>query len=96
VPWAHSAPCARSFVLAGVFLGKAAALSSPGQAKGLDAIFRLVASSQYGPWLLALLASGLLCYGLYCLIEARYRDLTPDAKARQDSAPPLDHTRRPA
>jgi len=29
------------------------------------------------PWLLAGLASGLLCYGLYCLLEARYRDLTP-------------------
>jgi hypothetical protein len=27
--------------------------------------------------LLALLASGLFCYGLYCLLEARYRDLTP-------------------
>jgi len=24
-----------------------------------------------------LLACGLFCYGLYCLIEARYRDLTP-------------------
>jgi len=23
------------------------------------------------------LASGLLCYGLYCLLEVRYRDLTP-------------------
>ena len=30
-----------------------------------------------GTWLLALLASGLVCYGLYCLIEARYRDLAP-------------------
>jgi hypothetical protein len=36
-----------------------------------------VASTGYGSWLLALLASGLLCYGLYCLLEARYRDLTP-------------------
>jgi hypothetical protein len=26
---------------------------------------------------LALLACGLFCYGLYCLLEARYRDLTP-------------------
>ena len=65
------------FVLTGVFLIKAAVLSSAGQAKGLDAVFRSVASTAYGPWLLALLASGLLCYGLYCLIEARYRDLTP-------------------
>jgi hypothetical protein len=65
------------FVLAGFFLVKAAVLSSPGEAKGLDAIFRSVASSQHGPWLLALLASGLFCYGMYCLIEARYRDLTP-------------------
>jgi hypothetical protein len=44
--------------------------------KGLDAVFRSVAASA-GGWLLALLACGLLCYGLYCLIEARYRDLTP-------------------
>jgi len=36
-----------------------------------------VASSAYGTWLLAALAFGLLCYGLYCLLEARYRDLTP-------------------
>ena len=45
--------------------------------KGLDAVFRSVASSAGGAWLLALLASGLFCYGLYCLIEARYRDLAP-------------------
>ena len=56
---------------------KAAVLSSAGQAKGLDAIFRSVAGSPYGSWLLALLASGLFCYGLYCLVEVRYRDLTP-------------------
>jgi WhiB family transcriptional regulator, redox-sensing transcriptional regulator len=31
----------------------------------------------YGAWLLALLAVGLFCCGLYCLAEARYRDLTP-------------------
>jgi hypothetical protein len=35
-----------------------------------------VASPGYGFWLLGLLASGLLCYGLYCLLEAGYRDLT--------------------
>ena len=65
------------FVLVGVFLVKAAVLSSADQTKGLDAIFRSVASSPYGSWLLALLACGLFCYGLYCLVEVRYRDLTP-------------------
>ncbi len=64
------------FVLIGAFLLKAAALSSAKQTKGLDAIFRSVAFSA-GAWLLALLASGLVCYGLYCLLETRYRDLTP-------------------
>jgi hypothetical protein len=65
------------FVLVGVFVLKATVLSSAKQVKGLDAVFRSVASSAYGSWLLTVLASGLLCYGLYCLLEARYRDLTP-------------------
>jgi hypothetical protein len=65
------------FVLVGVFLLKAGVLSSAKQVKGLDAVFRSVASLACGPWLLAGLASGLVCYGLYCLLEARYRDLTP-------------------
>ena len=63
-------------VLVGFFIIKAAVLSSAKQVKGLDAVFRSVASSAGGAWL-ALLACGLFCYGLYCLIEARYRDLTP-------------------
>ena len=51
------------FVLVGVFVLKAAVLSSAKQVKGLDAVFRSVASSAYGSWLLTVLASGLLCYG---------------------------------
>jgi hypothetical protein len=43
---------------------------SSGQAKGLDAVFRSVAGSAYGTWLLGVLASGLVRYGLYCLLEA--------------------------
>jgi hypothetical protein len=65
------------FVLVGVFMVKAGVLASAKQTKGLDAVFRSVGSLDFGSWLLALLACGLLCYGLYCLLEVRYRDLTP-------------------
>lgn len=65
------------FVLVGVFIVRAGLLNEPGQTKGLDATFRSVASSAYGALTLAVLALGLLCYGLYCLLEARFRDLTP-------------------
>lgn len=50
----------------------------PRQTKGLDATFRSVAGASYGP--LSLAAAGTrptLSCGLYCLLEARYRDLTP-------------------
>jgi Domain of Unknown Function (DUF1206) len=65
------------FVIVGVFILKAGVLGDPGQTKGLDATFRSVARSAYGQITLAGLALGLISYGLYCLLEARYRDLTP-------------------
>ena len=64
-------------VLVGVFIVKAAVLGDPRQTKGLDATFRFVARSAYGPIALAALALGLISYGVYGLLEARYRDLTP-------------------
>lgn len=43
----------------------------------LGALPRSAASSPCGARLLALLAAGLFCCGLYCLAEARHCDLTP-------------------
>ncbi len=65
------------FVLVGVFILRAAAFADPDQTKGLDATFRAVAHSSYGRFTVTALSIGLLSYGVYCLLEARYRDLTP-------------------
>ena len=58
---------------------KTTCIRGPDTGKGLDGGLRSVArlTARFSR-LLALLASGrVLCYGLYCPLEARYRDLTP-------------------
>ncbi len=65
------------FVLIGGFLLEAALLDRPRDAKGLDATFRSIAGSDFGTAILFVVALGLISYGLYGLLEARYRDLTP-------------------
>jgi hypothetical protein len=61
------------FGLIGAFLIKAAAEYEPQEAVGLDGALRRVAEAPYGPVLLGTVALGLLCYGTYCFVEARYR-----------------------
>ena len=70
---------ARSVVLglAGFFIIKAAVLSSGQAGEGTGRGLPLGGQLRTARAWLALLACGLFCYGLYCLIEARYRDLTP-------------------
>ena len=43
---------------------------------GLDGALQKLAHASYGPYLLGLTAAGLLCYALYCLVDARYRDVS--------------------
>jgi uncharacterized membrane protein len=66
---------ARAIVLAlvGVFVGWAAISFNPRRARGLDASLRTVAHQPYGPYLLVAVALGLACYGVYVLVEVRYR-----------------------
>jgi Domain of Unknown Function (DUF1206) len=65
------------FALIGIFVIKAAADYRPRDAIGLDGALQKLAHASYGPYLLGLTAAGLVCYGLFCLVDARYRDVTP-------------------
>lgn len=68
---------ARGFVFAaaGVFLFIAGADARPKQAKGIDATLRAFASTSLGPWLLAVVAAGLVTFGVYSCCEARWRQV---------------------
>lgn len=67
--------CARAVVfgLIGLFLLRAAIRSDPSEARGLEGALDTLAGSSYGPWLLGLVAIGLVCYGVFSIVKARYR-----------------------
>jgi hypothetical protein len=63
------------FAIVSWFFFKAAADYDPNQARGLDGALRKLANEPYGEWLLAVVAAGLFAYGVFCLIQARYREV---------------------
>jgi hypothetical protein len=64
------------FTLIGVFVIRAAIQYDPSEAIGLDGALQKLAAADYGPYLLGLTAAGLIAYGVYCLVDARYRDVS--------------------
>ena len=64
------------FALIGIFLTKAALEYDPDEAIGLDGALQKLAEASYGALLLGVTAAGLICYALYCLVDARYRDVS--------------------
>jgi uncharacterized protein DUF1206 len=62
--------------LIGVFVTKAALEHDPKEAIGLDDALQNLAQAAYGPYLLGLTTAGLVCYGVYCLVDARLRDVS--------------------
>jgi Domain of Unknown Function (DUF1206) len=64
------------FGLVGIFLVKAAIEYDPKDAIGIDGALQKLAAASYGPWLLGLIAAGVVCYGVFCLVDARYRDVS--------------------
>jgi hypothetical protein len=61
------------FVLVGAFLITAAIDYNPNKAVGLDGALAKVDHASYGPFLLGVVAAGLIAFGIYSLSDARYR-----------------------
>jgi hypothetical protein len=61
--------------LVAIFLGQAALTANPREATGLDGALAWLADQPFGIALLGLVAAGLLAFGAYSAIEARYKRL---------------------
>jgi hypothetical protein len=61
------------FCIIGWFLIQAATSSDASKVGGLDLALQTLAQQPYGPWLLGIVALGLIAYGIYMIIQARYR-----------------------
>ncbi|MEM6754823.1 MAG: DUF1206 domain-containing protein [Cyanobacteria bacterium P01_C01_bin.38] len=66
------------FFLIGWFVIEAAYMAQASQVGGLDEALETLASQPYGPWMLTVVALGLMAYGVYMVVQARYRRLDPN------------------
>jgi hypothetical protein len=60
------------FAVAGALVVEPAVTFNARKSTGLDGALRTLADRPYGPWLLALLAAGLIAFGLYGFAAARW------------------------
>jgi hypothetical protein len=60
------------FCIIGFFLLQAARQSDASEVRGLDGVLQSLAQQPYGPWLLGIVALGLLAYGIHMAVQARY------------------------
>ncbi|HEX8395080.1 MAG TPA: DUF1206 domain-containing protein [Longimicrobium sp.] len=65
------------FILIGFFLVQAARHDNASETRGMDGALRALHNTAYGPWLLGLVALGLIGFGVTQLLNARYRRITP-------------------
>jgi hypothetical protein len=63
------------FVIIGFFLIQAARLSDASQTKGLGDVLGILAQQPFSPVILGIVPLGLIAYGIYSVIEARYRKI---------------------
>lgn len=62
-----------AFGIVGLFLIVAAVRAEPGEARGLGGALATLAEQPFGPWLLLAVAVGLIAYGAFMLLQARFR-----------------------
>lgn len=65
------------FGVIGVFLVQAALQSDPQAARGLGGALETLARQPFGPYLLGGVAAGLVAYGAFMFVMARYRRIEP-------------------
>ncbi len=61
------------FLIVGSFFVRAALYYNPEEAKGLEEVFDTLAQRPFGRWMMGIVAAGLIAYGIYTLVESRYR-----------------------
>lgn len=64
------------FALIGWFLVQASRQTDSSEAGGLGEALRTLEQGSYGPWVLGVVALGLIAYGLFQFINARYRRIS--------------------
>jgi hypothetical protein len=63
------------FAIIGGFLVTAAVQEDASEARGVAGALRALEQQPYGPWLLGIVALGLIAYGVYEFVKARYRQI---------------------
>jgi hypothetical protein len=64
-----------AIIVVGVLFGVAAVTSDPSEATGLDGALKSLAELPFGPVILTVVALGLIAFGFYCFVRARYARL---------------------
>ena len=62
-----------TFLIIGWFLIQASLQAQAQEARGLGGALETLAQQPYGPWLLGIVALGLIAYGIHMGVQARYR-----------------------
>jgi hypothetical protein len=83
VAWLGTAARGAVFFVLGGFLIQAARHHHAGEARGLGGALQSLTDRAFGPWLLGGVALGLVAFGVYQLLLARYRDIGSPGRGKE-------------